>query len=128
MNSQRHATLVAAASIAITLAPMLGLFSGLGWTIPLLATIAVISGSAGLVRAGGRGQGLQTLTMTGALLVLLTVVFGDGTGFLFLLPSPATFGHFADLAAAGVSDIIVLAPRSRPRAASCSWRCSASAS
>lgn len=110
MNSQRHATIVAAASIAITLAPMLGLFSGLGWTIPMLATIAVISGSAGLVRAGGRGQGLQTLAMAGALLVLLTVVFGDGTGFLFLLPSPATFEHFANLATSGVSDIVALAP------------------
>ncbi|WP_199033806.1 transglutaminase TgpA family protein [Glycomyces salinus] len=110
MNSQRHATLVAAASIAITLTPMLGLFSGLGWTIPLLATIAVISGSAGLVRAGGRGQGLQTLAMAGALLVLLTVGFGGGTGFLFVVPTPATFEHFANLAAAGISDIIVLAP------------------
>ena len=110
MSSQRHATLVSAASLALTLAPMLDLFSGLGWTVPLLATIAVVSCSGALVRAIGRAQGLQTLGMGVSLVLLTTLVFGGGTSILLFVPTPATFQQFGDLATAGVTDVLTLTP------------------
>ncbi|GAB3238317.1 DUF3488 and transglutaminase-like domain-containing protein [Glycomyces halotolerans] len=110
MSGQRHATLVAASSLALTLTPMLGVFRGLSWAVPVLLAVAVVAGAGALTRAAGRGQGLQTLAMGAGLLVLLTVVFGGGTTFLLVFPTPDTFGHWFSLALGGINDIIVMAP------------------
>jgi transglutaminase-like putative cysteine protease len=110
MNGQRHATVVAASTLALTLTPLIGIFDGLGWAFPVMLTITMIAVSGSLMRAAGRGQGLQTLAMSAALVVVLTAGFGDGTGLLFIVPLPATFAHWAVLAQEGVSAIIVNAP------------------
>jgi transglutaminase-like putative cysteine protease len=110
MNAQRHATVVAAATLALTLTPLIGIFEGLGWAFPVLLTITVIAVAGSLMRAAGRGQGLQTLAMAAALLVVLTAGFGDGTGLLFVIPLPATFENWAYLAQDGVAAIIVNSP------------------
>ncbi|GAA1664503.1 hypothetical protein GCM10009830_07560 [Glycomyces endophyticus] len=110
MNGQRHATVVAAATLALTLTPLIGIFEGLGWAFPVMLTITMIATAASLMRAAGRGQGLQTLAMAAALTVVLTAGFGDGTGLLFVVPLPATFEHWAALAQEGVGAIIVNAP------------------
>lgn len=114
MNGQRHATMVAAATLALTLTPLLGVFEGLGWTFPVLLAITVIAVTGSLVRAAGRGQGLQTLGMVGALLVVLTAGFGDGTGFLFVIPTPATFEQWARLTGSGIADIVTNVPPVAP--------------
>lgn len=114
MNGQRHATMVAAATLALTLTPLLGVFEGLGWTFPVLLAITIIAVTGSLVRAAGRGQGLQTLAMAAALLVVLTAGFGGGTGFVFVIPTPATFAHWAQLAGSGVADIVVNTPPVAP--------------
>jgi transglutaminase-like putative cysteine protease len=114
MNGQRHATMVAAASLALTLTPLIGVFEGLGWTVPVLLTITVIAVAGSLMRAAGRGQGLQTLAMCAGLLVVLTAGFGDGTAFLFIIPLPATFEHFGILAGEGVAGIIANVPPVAP--------------
>ncbi|THV38597.1 DUF3488 and transglutaminase-like domain-containing protein [Glycomyces buryatensis] len=110
MSGQRHATLVAAASLALTMTPMFGLFEGISWTFPILLTITVVAVTGSLVRAGGRGQGLQTLSMIAALLVLLTAAFGNGTAIVFVIPTPATFQEFAYLISVGVADVVTQAP------------------
>lgn len=110
MSGQRHATTVAAATLALTLTPLIGIFEGLGWTVPVLLTITVIAVCGSLMRAAGRGQGLQTLAMAAGLLVVLTAGFGDGTALLFIIPLPATFAHFALLAGEGVTGIVTNAP------------------
>ncbi|RRS00638.1 transglutaminase family protein [Glycomyces terrestris] len=110
MNGQRHATVVAAATLALTLTPLIGIFEGLGWAFPVMLTIAMIATAGSLMRAAGRGQGLQTLAMAVTLVVILTAGFGGGTGLLFVVPMPATFEHWASLAQDGVGAIIVNAP------------------
>ncbi|WP_460497788.1 transglutaminase TgpA family protein, partial [Glycomyces tarimensis] len=57
-----------------------------------------------------RGQGLQTLAMGAALLLVLTALFNDGTAILFLMPTPDTFAHWLTLMGHGVNDIIMMAP------------------
>jgi transglutaminase-like putative cysteine protease len=110
MSGQRHATVVAASTLALTLTPLIGVFQGLGWTFPVLLTIAVIAVTGSLMRAAGRGQGLQTLAMCAALVVVLTAGFGGGTGLLFIIPTPGTLEHWGELAAQGVGDIITNVP------------------
>lgn len=114
MNGQRHATMVAAATLALTLTPLIGVFEGLGWTVPVLLAITVIATTGSLMRAAGRGQGLQTLAMCAGLLVVLTAGFGDGTALLFVIPTPDTFVHFAFLAGEGTSAIVREAPPVTP--------------
>ncbi|MCD0445958.1 transglutaminaseTgpA domain-containing protein [Glycomyces sp. A-F 0318] len=110
MNGQRHATLVAAATLALTLTPLIGVFEGLGWTVPVLLTITAVAVAGSLMRAAGRGQGLQTLAMAGALVVVLTAGFNGGTAIALIVPTPATFSHWGELAGEGVQAIIVNAP------------------
>jgi len=110
MSGQRHATMVAAATLALTLTPLIGVFEGLGWTVPVLVAITAVAVSGSLMRAAGRGQGIQTLTMCAALLIVLTAGFSGGTAFLLLIPTPGTLGHWADLTAEGVAAIIVNSP------------------
>jgi transglutaminase-like putative cysteine protease len=110
MNGQRHATVVAAASLALTLTPLIGVFEGLGWAVAVLLTITAVAVAGSLMRAAGRGQGLQTLAMAGALLIVLTAAFGGGTALAFVVPTPATFAYWGELAGEGVSAIIVNAP------------------
>lgn len=110
MSGQRHATTVAAATLALTLTPLIGIFEGLGWTVPVLLTITVIATCGSLMRAAGRGQGLQTLAMCAGLVVVLTAGFSGGTAILFVIPTPDTFSHFGLLASEGVSGIVRQAP------------------
>lgn len=114
MSGQRHATVVAASSLALTLTPLIGVFEGLGWTFPVMLTITIIAVTGSLMRAAGRGQGLQTLAMAVALVVVLTAGFGGGTGLLFIIPTPSTVAHWGDLAAEGVSAIITNVPPVTP--------------
>ncbi|WP_100444637.1 transglutaminase family protein [Glycomyces xiaoerkulensis] len=110
MSGQRHATLVAAASLALTLTPLLGVFTGIGWTVPVLLTVAVVSTAASLIRAAGRGQGLQTLAMVAALTAVMTAAFNGGTAVLFVIPTLDTFAFWLTTINGGINDIITLAP------------------
>jgi transglutaminase-like putative cysteine protease len=114
MNGQRHATMVAAASLCLTLTPLAGIFEGLAWTLPVVLTVAIVATAGSLVRSAGRGQGIQTLAMAGALTVLMTVMFNGGTAIAFLIPTPGTLSHWLNLVGQGVNDIIVLAPPVAP--------------
>ncbi|MCH7232952.1 DUF3488 and transglutaminase-like domain-containing protein [Glycomyces sp. L485] len=110
MSGQRHATVVAAASLCLTLTPLAGIFQGLGWTIPVLLTVTVVATAGSLMRSAGRGQGLQTLAMVAALLILMTALFNGGTAIAFLIPTPDTLGHWLSVMGVGINDIIVMAP------------------
>ncbi|MEU6859537.1 transglutaminaseTgpA domain-containing protein [Glycomyces sp. NPDC046736] len=110
MSGQRHATVVAACTLALTLTPLIGVFEGLAWTFPVMLTIGIIALTGALIRAAGRGQGLQTLGMAAALLVVLTAGFSGGTSLLLIIPTPATFTYWAELGASGVRDIVVNTP------------------
>ncbi|MEV3937014.1 transglutaminaseTgpA domain-containing protein [Glycomyces sp. NPDC049804] len=110
MSGQRHATMVAAATLALTLTPLIGIFEGIGWIVPVLFTIAVIATAASLTRAAGRGQGLQTLAMCAGLLIVLTAGFSGGTAILFVIPTPDTFSHFGLLVGEGIAGIVREAP------------------
>lgn len=110
MSGQRHATMVAAVSLALTLTPLAGIFTGLSWTIPVLLVVTVVATAGTLMRSAGRGQGLQTLAMAGSLLVVMTALFNEGTAVALIIPTPDTFAHWLTLVGDGVGDIIVMAP------------------
>ncbi|WP_026922975.1 transglutaminase family protein [Glycomyces arizonensis] len=110
MSGQRHATMIAAVSLSLTLTPLAGIFDGLGWTVPVLLVVAVVAVAGSLMRSAGRGQGLQTLAMVAALMVLMTTLFNGGTAIALIIPTPDTFAHWLGLVGHGINDIITMTP------------------
>jgi transglutaminase-like putative cysteine protease len=74
------------------------------WWVLLVIAAAVLSAAAGFRRARVPAALVPVLS-AGALVVLLTLVFGGGTGVLWLIPTGDTFARFTDLATSGVRSI-----------------------
>ncbi len=97
MTSKRHLTLVAAAATLLAAAPISMIFDSLNWLFQSIIAIALISGAAWGVRSLRGRLWTQVLAMIGALLVAVTMFFGQGTSILGLIPTPATFSRFQEL-------------------------------
>ena len=74
------------------------------WLVLLIVASVVLVGAAGLRRAGVHRL-VVPLVSLGALIVLLTLFFGGGTGLLWLIPTGDTVARFTDLATDGVRSI-----------------------
>ena len=69
------------------------------WVMAAVATITLVS--AGVFRQLGWLRSLVPLAAGGVLLVTLTLFFGNGSGLLWLVPTPGTFEVWGGLADAG---------------------------
>ncbi len=97
MTSRRHLTLVAAAATLMAAAPILSIFDGLKWLMYAIVTVALVAGAAWTVRSMRGRLWSQVAAMTGALLLALTLFYGNGTAVLGIIPTPATISRFRDL-------------------------------
>jgi transglutaminase-like putative cysteine protease/CDP-diglyceride synthetase len=77
--------------------------SGWWWVLLVVAT-GVLASAAGMRRARSPAV-LVPLFSAGVLVVLLTLLFGGGTGLFWLLPSPETLSGFADQFRSGIVSI-----------------------
>jgi transglutaminase-like putative cysteine protease len=77
--------------------------SGWWWVLLVVAT-AVLASAAGMRRVGAPAI-LVPFLSAGVLVILLTVLFGGGTGLFWLLPSGDTLSGFGDQARAGIVSI-----------------------
>jgi transglutaminase-like putative cysteine protease len=77
--------------------------SGWWWVLLIVATGVLVS-AAGMRRARAPAV-LVLLLSAGVLVVLLTGLFGGGTGLFWLLPTPETLSGFVDQARSGVVSI-----------------------
>lgn len=96
------AVMVLAAGGMLAIAPLL---SGFGWWWASLAMIVLAGVSSALLRGWGVRPVLVPVLAVAAMVAFLTLVFGAGTGLLFVLPTPDTLGVFGSLVAEGQQSI-----------------------
>lgn len=85
----------------IALGAILPLLSTSGWWWQAAAAVVVASVSAGLLRRWGVRAPFVPLLTAAVLLAYFTLVYGAGSGLLFILPTPETLGIFGALIAEG---------------------------
>jgi transglutaminase-like putative cysteine protease len=95
MTGLRRLGMVAAGSTLLAAAPIASIFDGWTWLMQCLLAIGVIAGAAVAARTLRFPHWAQALAMIVGLLLTLTWMFPSGHEFL--IPTPATFTHFADL-------------------------------
>ena len=96
--SQRHPmALVAGAATLLAAAPLATVYASYTWLFFCAVAVAVIIGTAMLVRSMRGPVWAQVLAMMGALLLFATFAFPSGDEILRLIPTPETFRHFNSL-------------------------------
>ncbi len=104
MNQRRHVTLVAAASTLLATAPLSTVFMAWTWSVDCLFVVAAVCGAALGTRAVRSPLWAQLLAMLGALVVMVTWLFGRGA-LLGTIPTGTTLAHFGDLLVSAGHDI-----------------------
>ncbi|WP_250030462.1 transglutaminase TgpA family protein [Paractinoplanes maris] len=95
MSGRRRLGLVAAGATILAAAPISSIFDSYTWLMQCLLTVGLIAGAAVGARTLRFPAWAQALSMIVVLLLTLTWLFPSGEEFL--IPTPSTFGHFADL-------------------------------
>ncbi|GAB2590357.1 transglutaminase [Paractinoplanes abujensis] len=95
MSGRRRLGLVAAGATLLAAAPIVSIFDSYTWLMQCLLTVGLIAGAAVGARTLRFPSWAQALSMIMVLLLTLTWLFPSGEEFL--IPTPSTFGHFADL-------------------------------
>ncbi|GID32054.1 transglutaminaseTgpA domain-containing protein [Paractinoplanes brasiliensis] len=95
MSGRRRLGLVAAGATLLAAAPIVSIFDSYTWLMQCLVTVGLIAGAAVGARTLRFPTWAQALSMILVLLLTLTWLFPSGEEFL--IPTPSTFGHFADL-------------------------------
>lgn len=83
------------------------------WSAMALVSAVVLLGSALLRLTGARKWLVPVIALT-VLLATLTLVFGQGSSLLWILPTPQTLGRFHELAGAGLNSIQQQATPAQP--------------
>ncbi|WP_249997824.1 DUF3488 and transglutaminase-like domain-containing protein [Actinoplanes sp. M2I2] len=95
MSGRRRLGLVAAGATILAAAPISSIFDSYTWLMECLLTVGLIAGVAVGARTLRFPAWAQALGMIVMLLLTLTWLFPSGEEFL--IPTPSTFGHFAEL-------------------------------
>ncbi|MFC7273282.1 DUF3488 and DUF4129 domain-containing transglutaminase family protein [Paractinoplanes rhizophilus] len=95
MTGRRRLGMVAAGATLLAAAPITSIFDTWTWLVRCILAVGLIAGAALLARTVRFPTWAQALSMVVVLLVSLTWMFPSGHELL--IPTPATFGHFADL-------------------------------
>ncbi|MEU5905622.1 DUF3488 and transglutaminase-like domain-containing protein [Micromonospora sp. NPDC047527] len=105
MIASRNIGAVAAAATLLAAAPLSAIFQSWTWLMQSAIAVAVVAGVAALTRLVRAPLWGQVLGMLAALVLALTWLFPSGSELLAILPTPATFGHFADLLGGSMEDM-----------------------
>ena len=105
MIAHRNLGLVAAAATLLAAAPLSAIFERWTWLIQSTIAVAVVAAVAALTRLGRIPTWGQVLGMLAGLTIALTWLFPSGDELLAVVPTPGTFGHFADLMNASLEDM-----------------------
>ncbi|KOX06785.1 MULTISPECIES: transglutaminase family protein [Micromonospora] len=105
MIASRNIGAVAAAATLLAAAPLSAIFQSWTWLIQSAIAVAVVAGVAALTRLVRAPLWGQVLGMLAALTLALTWLFPSGGELFAVLPTPTTFGHFADLLGGSMQDM-----------------------
>ncbi|WBB54210.1 DUF3488 and transglutaminase-like domain-containing protein [Verrucosispora sp. WMMD573] len=105
MIAHRNLGLVAAGATLLAAAPLSAIFERWTWLVQAVIAVAAVAAAASLARLGRTPLWVQILAMVGGLTLALTWLFPSGSELLAVLPTPATFGHFAELLGNSVEDM-----------------------
>ncbi|WFE47255.1 DUF3488 and transglutaminase-like domain-containing protein [Verrucosispora sp. WMMD1129] len=105
MIAHRNLGLVAAGATLLAAAPLSAIFDRWTWLVQAVIAVAAVAAAASLARLGRTPLWVQILAMVGGLTLALTWLFPSGSELLAVLPTPATFGHFAELLGNSVEDM-----------------------
>ncbi|MEU6021500.1 DUF3488 and transglutaminase-like domain-containing protein [Micromonospora sp. NPDC047134] len=105
MIAHRNLGLVAAAATLLASAPLSAIFERWTWFVQAVIAVAAVAAAAALARLGRFPLWAQVLAMLGGLTLALTWLFPSGGELLAVLPTPSTFGHFAQLITGSVEDM-----------------------
>ncbi|GIJ21386.1 transglutaminase TgpA family protein [Micromonospora lutea] len=105
MIAHRNLGLVAASATLLAAAPLSAIFEHWTWLVQAVIAVAAVAAAAALARLGRTPLWVQVLAMVGGLTLALTWLFPSGGELLAVLPTPATFGHFAELLGNSVEDM-----------------------
>ncbi|PZG01269.1 transglutaminase family protein [Micromonospora deserti] len=105
MIAHRNLGFVAAAATLLAAAPLSAIFERWTWLIQATIAVAVVAAVAALTRLARMPLWGQVLGMLAGLTLALTWLFPGGTELLGFVPTPATFGHFAELLGGSVEDM-----------------------
>ncbi len=105
MIAHRNLGLVAAAATLLAAAPLSAIFERWTWLVQAVIAVAAVAAAAALARLGRTPLWAQILAMVGGLTLALTWLFPSGGELLAVLPTPATFSHFAELLSNSAEDM-----------------------
>ncbi|WP_067510339.1 DUF3488 and transglutaminase-like domain-containing protein [Actinoplanes sp. TFC3] len=97
MTGRRRLGLVAAAATLLAAAPLSAIFSTWTWLLQCILTVGLVAGAAVIARTLRFPTWAQATGMVVVLLLTLTWMFPSHSELLGLIPTPDTFGHFAEL-------------------------------
>jgi len=82
------------------------LLRGVGWWWTMTLVSSLVLGAAALLARAGLNRWLVPPVLVGVLLGALTLLFGAGTGLLWIIPTPQTGATFESLVAGGTESIV----------------------
>src|SRR5512139_2971724 len=97
MSQRRHIAVVAAAATLLAAMPLATVFITWTWLVDCVLVVAVVAGTAILVRAARGPLAVQVPAMAAALLLFLTWLFPSGHEVLGFLPGADSLRHFGAL-------------------------------
>lgn len=109
MNQRRHLALVAGAATVLTASGLAGVFEQWTFFPYVLTVVAAVVGGAAAARAMRMPVWVQPLAGLAALALYVTVVFGQGSGLLGIVPTVGTLESLVSQAEGGFTDIVELA-------------------
>jgi transglutaminase-like putative cysteine protease len=95
MTGRRRLGLVAAGATLLAAAPIAPIFDTWKWLLQCILAVGLIAGAAMLARTLRFPVWAQAVSMFAILVLTLTWMFPGGNEII--VPTPSTFGHFADL-------------------------------
>ncbi|MET8351331.1 MULTISPECIES: DUF3488 and transglutaminase-like domain-containing protein [unclassified Micromonospora] len=105
MIASRNIGPVAAAATLLAAAPLSAIFQSWTWLVQSAIAVAIVAGVAALTRLVRAPLWGQVLGMLAALVLALTWLFPSGGELLTFLPTPGTFGYFAELFTGSMQDM-----------------------
>lgn len=109
MNGRLRLTAMCSVATLLGTAPLAPLFETWAWLGYAILTVATVTGVALAARRLAAPEGLVALINLGALVLLVSALFGNGSEIFGVIPTGGTLGALRQLVSAAGNDVVQLA-------------------